>query len=247
MLNFLIAPDFPPKNFVGWHMFNTCLQRRTEKTVHLLTPADHLEQMEWLGSKTVDLIYANPFDAAMLVREKGYLPIAIPVDKFDEVVIATHSESPYQHSDELQAGCKIIATDNFDVRLIGLRLLESSGVRESDINWVSASTFPVAARSLIDQQGDAAFFLASAFHSFNNMTRGQLRILMESRLQELSHVVLLHPSQASIQSLLQNAFVDMINHPADKMALEDLGLEKGFRALTEEDVQFMIDLIDTLK
>ncbi|QMT30467.1 PhnD/SsuA/transferrin family substrate-binding protein [Alysiella filiformis] len=247
MLNFLIAPDFPPKNFIGWHMFNTCLQRRTSQPVHLLTPTDHLEQMEWLDSKTVDLIYANPFDATKLVREKGYLPVAIPVDKFDEVVIATHLNSPYQHSDELKAGCKIIATDNFDVRLIGLRLLESAGVHEQDINWVPASTFPVAARNLIDQQGDAAFFLASAYHSFNNMTHSQLRVLMESSLKELSHVVLLHPSQADSQALLQQAFADMINHPADKMALEDLGLEKGFRVLTEEDVEFMIDLIDTLK
>lgn len=247
MLNFLIAPDFPPKNFVGWHMFNTCLQRRTGLPVHLLTPTDHAEQVEWLNTKTVDLIYANPFDAALLVRKRGYLPLAIPVDKFDEVVIATYADSPYQHSDELQAGCKIIATDNFDVRLIGLRLLESAGVGNADINWVSAPTFPVAARHLIDRQGDAAFFLASAYHSFNNMTRNELRVLMESRLQELSHVVLLHPNQAEQQSVLQNAFADMINHPADKMALEDLGLEKGFRILTEEDVQFMIDLIDTLR
>jgi hypothetical protein len=27
--NFLIAPDFAPQRFAGWHMLNTTLQRRT--------------------------------------------------------------------------------------------------------------------------------------------------------------------------------------------------------------------------
>lgn len=247
MLNFLIAPDFPPKNFVGWHMFNTGLQRHIGRTVHLLTPADHIEQLEWLENKSVDLIYANPFDASILVREKGYLPLAIPVNRHNEVVIATYADSPLQHSDELQANCRIICTDNFDVRLIGLRLLESAGLSEQQINWVSAATFPIAARYLIAKEGDAAFFLASAYHSFGDTTKQQLRVLMESRLDELSHVVLLHPNHVELQSTLQNAFVDMIHNPVNKFTLEDLGLDEGFRALTEEDVEFMIDLIDTLK
>lgn len=247
MLNFVIAPDFPPEKFVGWHMFNTLLQRKVNTDVHLYTPADNDEQTALLELGKIGLIYANPFDATELVREKGFLPVVKPINKFDEMVIATHLGTEYHHSDDLPKGCSILVTDNRDVRLIGLRLLESAGIGNADIDWQPAPTFPVAARHLIDRQGDAAFFLASAYHSFNNMTRNELRILMESRLQELSHVVLLHPNQAEQQSVLQNAFADMINHPADKMALEDLGLEKGFRILTEEDVQFMIDLIDTLR
>lgn len=247
MLNFLIAPDFPPKNFVGWHMLNTGLQRHIGQPVHLLTPADHNEQLQWLDSKSVDLIYANPFDAAMLVRQKGYLPLVMPINRFDEVVIATHADSPFQHSDELPTGCRIICTDNFDVKLIGLRLLESSGLTESVINWQPAATFPIAARHLIAKEGDAAFFLASAYHSFGEATKQQLRVLMESRLDELSHVILLHPNHATMHSALQKAFVDMINSPADKFTLQDLGLDEGFRALTQEDIEFMIDLIDTLK
>lgn len=247
MLNFLIAPDFPPKNFVGWHMLNTSLQRHIGQPVHLLTPADHNEQLEWLANKSVDLIYANPFDASVLVREKGYLPLVMPINRFDEMIIATYADSPLQHSDELQAGCRIICTDNFDVKLIGLRLLESSGLTEDFIQWVPAATFPIAARHLIAQEGDAAFFLASAYHSFGDSTKQQMRVLMESRLEELSHVILLHPNHADMHSTLQKAFVDMTSSPADKFTLQDLGLDEGFRILTDEDIQFMIDLIDTLK
>ena len=43
-LNFLIAPDFAPERFAGWHMLNTLLQRRSGIQLHLLTPASPAEQ-----------------------------------------------------------------------------------------------------------------------------------------------------------------------------------------------------------
>ena len=43
-LNFLIAPDFAPQRFAGWHMLNTTLQRRSGLGLHLLTPASPTEQ-----------------------------------------------------------------------------------------------------------------------------------------------------------------------------------------------------------
>lgn len=248
MLNFLIAPDFPPDNFVGWHIFNTNLQRKMKTDVHLLTPADHHEQMEWIEQGQVGLIYANPFDAAELVRHKGFLPVARPIDKFDEMVIATHLDAPYQHSDELSKGCRILVTENRDVRLIGLRLLESAGLEENDIQWHPVPTFQAAAYGLIQTRDyDAAFFLASAYNEFNVSTRKKLRPLMESRLNELSHVVLLSPTFLDLHDVIKAAFVSMCDDAEGRFILEDLGIPKGFEELTDEDVEFMIDLMETLK
>ena len=44
-LNFLIAPDFSPERFAGWHMLNTVLQRRSGLHLHLLTPASAHERL----------------------------------------------------------------------------------------------------------------------------------------------------------------------------------------------------------
>ena len=30
--NMLIAPDFSPERFAGWHMFNTLMQKRADHT-----------------------------------------------------------------------------------------------------------------------------------------------------------------------------------------------------------------------
>ena len=35
-LNFLVAPDFAPERFAGWHMLNSLLQSRTGLHMHLI-------------------------------------------------------------------------------------------------------------------------------------------------------------------------------------------------------------------
>lgn len=247
MLNFVIAPDFPPERFTGWHMFNTLLQRKINTDVHLYTPADHEEQTALLELGKIGLIYANPFDATELVREKGFLPVVKPINKFDEMVIATHLETDYQHSDDLPKGCSILVTDSRDVRLIGLRLLESAPLLEDEIEWKHASTYQAAARRLIEGEADAAFFLASAYYEFSPSTQKKMRPLMESRLNELSHVVLLRPDLLFHLTAVKRAFMDMKNDANAQSILEDLGLNEGFEDLTMEEAEFMIDLMETLQ
>ena len=56
MIHFLIAPDFPPENFAGWHLLNTLLQKITDNPIRLITPAGHREQMDVLRNQTVNLV-----------------------------------------------------------------------------------------------------------------------------------------------------------------------------------------------
>lgn len=247
MLNFLIAPDFPPEDFAGWHLFNIQLQRLLDTDIHLQMPADHKEQEQLLKGGDIGLVYANPFDATELIRGQGFLPLARPIGRPDEMIIASYAQSPYGHSDELQAGCKILVTDNYDVQLLGLRLLESAAIGRNDIEWLHADSYPEAARRLIAQEADAAFFLASAYRSFRPNTLSQLKPLMESRINDLSHIVLLHPDHAGRYALLQQAFVSMADRPEGRLVLEDLNIPQGFAALSQEDAEFMVDIIETLQ
>ncbi|XXQ67704.1 PhnD/SsuA/transferrin family substrate-binding protein [Neisseriaceae bacterium B1] len=247
MLNFLIAPDFPPEDFAGWHLFNTQLQRLMDTDIHLVMPAEHHEQDEWIKKDDIALIYANPFDASALVRERGYLPLARPNGRPDEMVIASYADAPYTHSDELKKGCKILVTDNQDVQLLGLRLLESAGIGREDIEWIHVDTYQEAARRLIEKEADAAFFLLHAYQNFRPNTLKNMKTLMESHINDLTHVVLLNPKYKDMHPMLLTAFVHMVNEPAGKMVLEDLNIPQGFTELDEEDAEFMIDLIETLR
>jgi len=245
-LNFLIAPDFSPERFAGWHMLNTLLQRRSGLPLHLLTPASPAEQASLLAAGKADLVYANPFDAADMIRSQGYIPFARPAERFDEMVIACGAESALHKLEDLRPGCRIALTDNQDVKLIGLRLLEPADLNESLIEWVPVDNFQAAARLAIKGEVQAAFFLAESFASLTRMTRSQLRVLVESRISDISHVVLAHPRMAGELPRISEALLGMGRVPGDADVLDALGLSKGFEPMTQEEAEFMIDLMDTL-
>lgn len=243
--NMLIAPDFSPERFAGWHMFNTLIQKRANLNMHLNIPASHAEQTQIIGAGDIQIIYANPFDAATLIREKGYRAVARPIGKSDEMVIASAANSDISRLEDIQAGATIAMADNRDVKLIGLRLLEAVDLEEADLCWDITETYQAAARKVIKGDAQAAFFLAEIFHSFSRLTKTQLSVLIESDLADISHVLLIKEGFADSQIFIE-AILNLHNDDDGKEALSELGMPQGFEAMSEEDGEFMIDLMQTL-
>ncbi|MBR3425830.1 MAG: PhnD/SsuA/transferrin family substrate-binding protein [Neisseriaceae bacterium] len=246
MPNLLIAPDFPPEHFGGWHIFNTTLQRDTDNNIHLLTPHSAEEQQQMLEQNQVDIIYANPFDAASLIRDKNFLPVVKPVKNPDEMVIAAGSASGLAKLTDLKKGMKIAITNNRDVKLIGLRLLEAANLTEADLEWVEVPSFQAAARHAIQGKADAAFFVASSFHSLSEMTKNQMAVLIESHITDITHVILMHPEQSEFLPTVRQSIINMKDTDAGRRVLSELNMPDGFEELTEEETEFMIDLMETL-
>ncbi|SJN17382.1 PhnD/SsuA/transferrin family substrate-binding protein [Psychrobacter sp. JB385] len=243
--NMLIAPDFSPERFAGWHMFNTLIQKRANLNMHLNIPASHAEQTQIIEAGDIQIIYANPFDAATLIREQGYRAIARPIGKSDEMVIASAANSDISRLEDIQAGTTIAMADNRDVKLIGLRLLEAVDLEEADLSWDITETYQAAARKVIKGEAQAAFFLAEVFHSFSRLTKAQLSVLIESDLADISHVLLIKEGFPDTQIFI-DAILNLHNDDDGKGALSELGMPEGFEAMSEEDGEFMIDLMQTL-
>ena len=243
--NMLIAPDFSPERFAGWHMFNTLIQKRANLNMHLNIPTSHAEQETVISEGDIQVIYANPFDAATLIREHGYHAVARPIGKSDEMVIAAAANSDINSLDDIKAGATIAMADNRDVKLIGLRLLEAVDIEETDLNWSVTETYQAAARQVIKGDAQAAFFLAEIFHSFSRLTKAQLSVLIESDLADISHVLLIKDGFPDTD-ILMDAILNLHNDDDGKEALTELGMPQGFEAMNEEDAEFMIDLMQTL-
>lgn len=243
--NMLIAPDFSPERFAGWHMFNTLIQKRANLNMHLNIPTSHAEQETVISEGDIQVIYANPFDAATLIREHGYHAVARPIGKSDEMVIAAAANSDINSLDDIKAGATIAMADNRDVKLIGLRLLEAVDIEDNDLNWSVTETYQAAARQVIKGEAQAAFFLAEIFHSFSRLTKAQLSVLIESDLADISHVLLIKDGFPD-SDILMDAILNLHNDDDGKEALAELGMPQGFEAMNEEDAEFMIDLMQTL-
>jgi phosphonate transport system substrate-binding protein len=199
-----------------------------------------------LAAGGADLVYANPFDATDMIRNQGFVPFARPARRFDEMVIATGAESGLLKVEDLKPGCRIALTENKDVKLIALRLLEPADLTESMIEWVPVDSYQAAARRAIKGEVQAALFLADAYASLTRMTHSQLRVLVESAIHDISHVVLAHPRLVAELPKIAPALLGIGQQPGDSEVLDALGLPDGFEAMSQEEAEFMIDLMDTL-
>lgn len=246
-LKFLIAPDVAPEYFNGWHLLDMLLQRRSKLGIHL-TMTTSLKEQEMLMEKgRIDLAYASPSQAAELIRQQKYRPFGRPRQHFDEVVIASNINSHWRTVEDLKPGCRIAFTKNEDVRLIGLRLLESADLHADNVTWIPVERYENAARLVVRGDADIAFFLSDAFAAFPALTRLQLHPLVESAIHDIYHVLLIHPRRLDKLPALEAAFFGLGQQAGDDRILAGIGLPKGFEPMSEEDAEFMIDLMDTLR
>lgn len=243
--NLTVSPDFAPERISGWYIFNTWLQKETGKSVHLELYDDFASQRADIARGKVDLIYANPSDAAFLVREHGFVGVARPLGVTDEVVVAVADESPYAAVEDLRPGTRIAATDHPDIRMMGMILLEPADLGRDTTTQRECATYVLVAKALLTGQADVGFFLKAAYDDLASSTKKRLRPLVTSQIQVVRHGLLAGTKAVPHVSALRHALLGMTDSPKGRDALANLGFT-GWENFEQEDVEFMIDLMDTL-
>lgn len=242
---FTVSPDFTPEHLSGWFIFNTWLQRATDMHLHLQIYDDFQSLHKAIEADQVDLIYANPYDAAMLVREKGFKPLARPAGKPDEALIAVNASSPYQRVEDLQPGARIATTEDPDVHLMGMIMLEPANLDAGSVNLVPCDAYVLVAKELVKKTSDAGIFLLEAFDDMTSVIRNQLRVLVSSQIQVVHHALLVGPRLAEHHGRMVDVLLNMHNCDKGKGVLDALKFSNWER-VDDEEMEFMIDLMDAL-
>jgi len=242
---FTVSPDFTPDHLSGWFIFNTWLQRALEDHFHLQLYDDFQTQREAIQAGKIDLIYANPYDAAMLVREKGFKPLAKFGGFADEAIIAASAHGPYEKVEDLDTGISLATTDDPDVHMMGMIMLEPAELDASKIRLVNCDSYVLVAKQLIKQTADAGIFLVEAYNSLSSMIRKELRILVRSQIQVVHHSLMIGPSIQQYREPLLEALLSMHECDKGRGVLQAMGCER-WELVDDEEMEFMIDLMDTL-
>lgn len=240
-----VSPDFSPEHISGWYIFNTWLQKNLETGIHLELYNDFESQRQAILNDQVDLIYANPYDASMLIREKGFTAIARPQGERDEAIIAVNAESPFNVIEDLQADLRLASTEDPDINMMGLIMIEPADLTAENTTMQHVDTYAIVARKLLQGEVDAGFFLKEAYNDLANLTRKNLRVLIESKIDVIHHSFLVGPKLKDQCQELQQTLLTMADAPKGQGVLESLGFT-SWEAVSEEDAEFMIDLMDTL-
>jgi len=242
---FTVSPDFTPEKLSGWFIFNTWLQRAIGEGIHLDMYDSFVQQRAAIAADQVDLIYANPYDASMLVRDKGFVAVARPRGRSDEAIVAVPASSPAHRVEELRPGARIVSTDDPDVDMMGMIILEAADLRASNTVRQTTDTYVLVAKKLLKGEADIGIFLAEAFDGLSPLVRADLRILVRSQISVVQHILLAGPKFRPRQPDITSALLHAQDDPRARLVTEGLGFT-GWDAVPQEEVEFMIDLIDTL-
>ena len=242
---FTVSPDFTPDHLSGWYIFNTWLQRQTGEAIHLEMYDSFQAQRTVIENDQIDLIYANPFDAAMLVREKGFLPLVKALGTSDEAIIAVNANSAVNDIAHLSTGINVAVTEDPDVHMMGMIMLEAGDLNASNVTIDLCDTYVLVAKQLLQGNAEVGIFLAEAFDSLSKMTKSQLKILVRSQISVIHHSLMIGPKLAPRRDEFQAMLVAMQADEKGKGILTSLGFDAWVK-VEDEDMEFMIDLMDTL-
>lgn len=243
--NFTVSPDFTPNHLSGWFIFNTWLQRVLDEAIHLELFDNFFDQRQAIQADKVDLIFANPYDAAMLVRHKGFTPLTKPEGKADEAIIAVNSTSGAECVEDLQPGVNVATTDDPDVHMMGLIMLEPADLDTQNIHLSIKDSFVLVAKDIIRGDCEVGIFLAEAYNDLSSIAKDQLRMLVKSEIQVIHHSLMVGPRLAHKRDSLIQVLTSMTEDSKGKGVLQNLGFS-GWKVVNHEESEFMIDLIDTL-
>jgi phosphonate transport system substrate-binding protein len=225
--------------------FNTWLQKHTGLALHLEMYNDFQSQRAAIEADKIDLIYANPFDAAMLVREKGFLPLVKAEGEADEAIIAVNADSPINDVADLLPGTRVAFTDDPDVRLMGMIMLEPGDLDTDNIVPLSADNYVLVAKHLLKGEADVGIFLAEAYDDLSAMIKKQLKVLVRSQISVIHHGLMIGPKLQDRRSEIQQLLIDMHHQDKGPGVLNSLGFS-AWQKVDDEEMEFMIDLMATL-
>ncbi len=247
MFKMMVVPDYMPDQFSAWYLLNTHLQKTADIHIGLVMPESFAEVAQLQKATPAAMIYANPFDAGHYVREQGYRPLVRPREQFDEVVLVCPADAAYQRIEDLQAPLRLAISHNEDANFIGQRLLEPAGLPESDVERQHKDNFLMVASAVARGQADVGIVSVDVYAQLSDITRSRLKVLLQSRINEISHVWLYLPQWQAQADALQPVLTQLHTSDQGRQILTGLGMPAGFETLNEESMEFMIDLVDTLR
>jgi phosphonate transport system substrate-binding protein len=243
---FTVSPDFNADQMAHWFIFNTWLQRALGEGFHLELHTDFQKLRQAIRDDQVDLIYANPFDAALLVREKGFLPVATVTDRSDETLIAAAADGSVQKVLDLKPGTRIASTDAPDVEMIGRIMLEPADLNTSNTKLTYEQNYVLVAKQVMQGKADVGFFLKGSFEKLSALVRSRLNPIATSHIYVVQHALLVGPKLWGKRDALLGQLVQMNQDPRNQRLLADLEFTAGWKEMSMEETEFMIDLMDTL-
>lgn len=217
----------------GWYLFNTHLQRKLERAIHLEQPKLGAD----LGDLSADILFSKPFDACALIQNRGYVPLARPTTEADEVVILMRADD-----DRELTGLKnpkvVTATQNSFVYILGRSLCDENDMDSESFNFSFAGNEIKALQMMLRKQADVLFILKKTYDGLSSFARGSTRVVDESETNFAFHLFCVAPYLNDVNASFQDVLMNMHNDEQGQQILKDIEID-GWCAPEEGELHML--------
>lgn len=243
---FVISPDVNVRNITDWFILNTKVQRMTGEAFHATAYTDFADLHKAYDDGQADLVFANAADTAMLVRDRGYVPIAAAAGVSKEASVVVSADGNLHALSDLPSHISAASTDAPDVVRICRILLEPANLGPADIDVDTKPNPVLVAKAVMREEVQVGFLPQDAFDELSAMVKEQLRVLISSKIFVVRNSFLASPAIAEHVEAIWSGLESMNSDADSGELLHNLGAPNGWERLSLEDTHFMIDLMDAL-
>ena len=217
----------------GWYMFNTFLQRKLERAIHLEQP----KLGDDLAHLSTDILFSKPFDACTLIQNKGFVPLVRPTSEVDEVVILMRADDDRDFS-ELRNPKVVTASQNSFVYILGRSLCDENEMDSESFNYSFAGNEIKALQMMLRKQADVLFILKKTYDGLSSFARGSTRKVDESETNFAFHLFCVAPYLQDINTSFQEVMLNMHNDEQGQQILRDIEID-GWCKPEEGELQML--------
>ncbi|MDO9105185.1 MAG: PhnD/SsuA/transferrin family substrate-binding protein [Methylovulum sp.] len=216
-LNF-VASLQSGQQLTGWYLLNTYLQRRMKKAIHFEQATDTPD------ANTTDLLFAKPFEACLMIKQYGFVPVMRPLAEADEVVILTRADDARTLKDYAQVCVGTASKDSF-VYLLGRFLCDENGLDSSTLRFDFSGNEIKALQTLIRKKCDLVFMLKKTFEGLSSFSRNNVRKLDESQTDFACHLFCIAPQLTADENIIAEILLAMEDDGQGRQILQDIQIQ----------------------
>ncbi|HIO92194.1 MAG TPA: hypothetical protein EYG68_05025 [Leucothrix mucor] len=221
-ITFMVCPHDTAKNPDRWFMFAQFLTKNINSSVKFEQSLDFVDFHKEITSG--GLIYSNPQDSLKLIKNHGYIPIARPINLFDEIVFITSHKIKKPTLQDFSENTVVSVTDMM-VTQVGINYLQKEKIIPSEV--LSKPSWMAVIKSMTRNEYNFALVYKDFYDGLTNLSKSGVQKVGETQEEIIHHNFLIAPELQAMTEAIQSCLLTMQkNNSQGEKILNSLGMEK---------------------
>lgn len=229
------------KDMASWSSLNMYLQKNLGCDLRFEPRDDFDQELEAVLQGSHHLVYASPYSAIVFAKRLGFIPLAKPVDSFDETLVIARKDFVLTNAREVKIA---VASSQMIVHVLGLMLLRRMNLSLERCDFDFVGTHANAAHA-VTHSADLAFVYHDTWSDLTDAARNTLQIVAQTDNRLAFHCFCVAPEWQDKRERLQGVLCGMQNDFHGKSILGDLHVH-GFEPLAADALEPLNQVFEEL-